>query len=70
MKPNKNMKYNKFQNYRSNKMIFLDNGMIGWDGENFYRMSPSKKILGNPVPQHWVNQHVKNELEHILYGRR
>lgn len=71
MKPNnKTQKYNKTQNnFKFQRMVFLDNGMIGWDGENFFRLSPSKKTLGSAIPKHWVNQHVLNELEHFLNKR-
>jgi hypothetical protein len=71
MKPNnKTQKYNKFQQTtKFQRMVFLDNGMIGWDGENFFRLSPSKKPLGNAIPKQWINQHVLNELEHFLNRR-
>jgi hypothetical protein len=66
MQPNnKTQKYNKFQyNAKNQRMVYLDNGMIGWDGENFYRLSMSKKPLGGPIDRRWINQHVWNELDH------
>jgi hypothetical protein len=57
---------NNFVNNRLARMIYLDNGHIGYDGVSFYRLSPSKKPLGGSIPIEEVNQHVKNELEHIL----
>lgn len=71
MKPTQNQKYNKTQNsYQYSRMVYLDNGMIGWDGENFFRLSPSKKPLGTAIPKYWINQHVINELEYFLSKRQ
>lgn len=68
MKPDRNTKFSKqrVNNNTFNRMIYLDNGMIGYDGDNFYRLSLSKKPLGGPIDKRYINQHVMNELEHVL----